>query len=92
MITTILGLLFIFVIPGFLLTQIIFPKEKELEKIVLTVLLSISFYIVLGFVLGFNEFTYKLTGGLSSFNVWLYSIILNIILLIVFLLKHWKKL
>ncbi len=90
MITTILGLLFVFVIPGFLITQIVFPKEKILEKIALTVLLSISFYILLGLILGFNEFTYRVTGGLA--NVWLYSIIINIILFIVFFVKRWKKL
>ena len=91
MITTILGLLFIFVIPCFLLTQIIFPKEKKLEKIALTVLLSISFYIVLGLVLGFNEFTYRITGGLSEFNVWIYSIVINILLLVIYLVKVRKS-
>ncbi len=91
MITTILGLLFVFVIPGFLITQIVFPKEKILEKIALTVLLSISFYILLGLILGFNEFTYKITGGLSEFNVWVYSIVINILLLVIYLVKVRKS-
>ncbi len=91
MITAILGLLFVFVIPGLLLTFIIFPKEKKLEKIILTILLSISFFVVLGLILGFNEFTYKITGGLSSFNIWLYTIIINGLLAVVYFVKHHKK-
>ena len=90
MITTILGLLFIFVIPGFLITNIIFPKEKKPEKIILTILLSISFYIFLSLILGFNEFTYKITGGLTEFNVWLYSVVINVILVVVYYVKRRK--
>ncbi len=88
MIQAIIGILFVFVIPGFLLTQIFFKKEKILEKLFLTVLLSITFTVVLGLLLGFNELTFRLTGGLHK--LWVYVIILNVILLGIYVLKQKK--
>ena len=88
MIQAIIGLLFVFVIPGFLLTQIFFKKEKILEKVFLTVLLSVMFIVVLGLVLGFNELTFRLTGGLE--RLWVYVIVLNLILFVMYLKKEKK--
>ena len=81
MILQFLGFLFVLVVPGFLLTMIFFKDEPLLEKIALVVLMSIGFTTALGVILGFNEFTYRITGGLSRMNVWVYSAAANALLL-----------
>jgi uncharacterized membrane protein len=87
---TIFGLLFVLFIPGFLITQILFKKSELLEKILLTVLLSIGFYVILGIFLGFNETMKNITGGLSKRNIWIYSIVINLILVVVYFIKSKK--
>lgn len=81
MIIPIIGALFIFVIPGLLITLIFFSEIKLLEKIVLTFILSTSFVVILGVLLGFNEFTYNLTGGITKTNLWIYYLVINVSML-----------
>lgn len=88
MIMMILGVLFVFIIPGFLLTMIFFEKEPVMEKIALIVVISIGYTVVLGILLGFNKFTYRITGGLGK--LWWYVIISNLLLLAVYILK-WRN-
>lgn len=76
MIFSIIGLLFIFVIPGFLITQILLHDREIIEKILFSVIFSICFSIAAGLLLGFNEFMYKLTGGLK--NLWFVYAVVNI--------------
>ncbi|MCM2326120.1 MAG: hypothetical protein NDI94_06665, partial [Candidatus Woesearchaeota archaeon] len=75
-----------FVIPGFLLTQIFFKDSDVLEKILSTVLMSIMFTTAISLMLGFNEFTYNITGGLK--NIWAYVLIGNILLLLAYVGKE----
>jgi len=91
MILTILGLLFVFAIPGFLVTMIFFEKSDKFEKTILSIILSISFYVLLGVFLGFNETAKNLTGGLSTFNLWIYSLVINIALLVIYIIKKRNK-
>ena len=65
----VIAIFFIFFIPGFLITYILFPKVQIYEKILLSILLSIGFYIIIGLILGFNETMKNLTGGLTSYNL-----------------------
>ena len=88
MIKAIIGLLFAFIIPGLLLTLIFFNKKELLEKIILTLVLSISFTTLVGLLLGFNELTFRLTGGLK--NLWWFVLFLNLGLLIGYLIKKKK--
>jgi uncharacterized membrane protein len=91
MIITIGGLLFLFFVPGFLIARLLFKDMEIIEMILLTVMLSIGFYVLLGFVLGFSELNMRLTGGLS--RTWLYSLIINLILFLILLYtsKNRKK-
>jgi uncharacterized membrane protein len=91
MLLIILGLLFIFFIPGFLITIIFFEKSEFLEKAILSVLLSIAFFVFLGVMLGFSETMKNITGGLSSLNLWIYSLGLNLLLFAYYLLRRTKK-
>lgn len=81
MILVIIGALFIFVIPGLLITLNYFNETKTLEKIALTVILSIVFVVFIGILLGFNEFTFKLTGGLTKTNLWVIYLVVCVGLL-----------
>jgi uncharacterized membrane protein len=81
-----IGLFFVFVIPGFLLTQIFFKDSEVLEKILSTVLMSIMFTTAIALLLGFNEFTFNLTGGLK--NIWAYVSVGNILLLLAYIGKE----
>jgi uncharacterized membrane protein len=89
MIISIVGLLFLFIIPGFFLVKIFFNKESRVEKVILTIILSLVFSIILGLLLGFNEYTFKLTGGLNY--LWIYYIVLNLGLLGYIMYKKRKK-
>jgi len=88
---TLFGLLFVFFIPGFLITRILFDNIELLEKILLSILMSVGFYVFLGMFLGFNETMKNITGGLSTFNIWIYTIIINSLLLAAYLLKSKKQ-
>ena len=81
MILVIIGALFIFVIPGLLITLNYFNETKTLEKIALTVILSIVFVVFIGILLGFNEFTFKLAGGLTKTNLWVIYLVVCVGLL-----------
>ena len=85
MLLQILGLLFVLVIPGLLLTQILFKEAELPEKILLVFLLSIAFSVALGLFLGFNELMKNITGGLK--NVWVYSVVINAALALLYFSK-----
>ena len=86
-----IALFYMFFIPGFLIMNILFPKVQVYEKILLSILFSIGFFIVIGLILGFNETMNNLTGGLTSFNLWIYSTVLNLILLFISYRKGFHK-
>ena len=82
--------IFIFLLSGFLFSFIVFPKRDFLERILLSILSSISLFSIIGMLLGFNEQTKKITGGLTYNNVLLASIFLVVILIVIIALKHIK--
>lgn len=88
MIKLIFGLI-LFFLPGYFITEIYFRKASLFEKILYNFAISISVSIVIGIVLGFNEFTYKLTGG---FNNLIYAyILIDAALLLFYALKRNKR-
>ncbi len=80
MIKLIFGLI-LFFLPGYIITEIYFRKASLLEKILYNFAVSISVSIAIGIVLGFNEFTYRLTGG---FNNLIYAYLLTDAALLLF--------
>ncbi len=91
MILTLIGLIFLFFVPGFLIVKILFEDIKILEVVILSLMLSIGFYVFLGVFLGFSELNMKLTGGLSK--TWTYTLVINLALFVVLIyrLKKPKK-
>ncbi len=69
------GLLFVFFIPGFLLTLLFFEDEPWHAKALFSVVISICFTVFLGLLLGFNETMKNITGGLSK--TWMYMLMFN---------------
>ncbi|MBT4352055.1 hypothetical protein HOD20_05995 [archaeon] len=72
------GFLIALFVPGFLIVYLFFEELEILEKISLSIALSITTTIFMGIFLGYNEYMKNLTGGITQANVWKYS--LNIIL------------
>ena len=77
-------------LPGFLITMIFFNKKSILEKILYTFLTSIVFSVLVGLVLGFNEFTYRLTGGVSRTSLIIVYVIVNLGLIVFYAKKSIK--
>lgn len=70
---------FLLFIPGYLLTLIILKKINNLERIALSVGLSISFAILLGLILGYSS-----SIGITSFNLWISYILFCVVMLIIY--------
>jgi uncharacterized membrane protein len=86
----ILGFLLL-LLPGFLITMIFFNKKSILEKILYTFLISIAFSVIVGMVLGFNEFMFKVTGGVSRTSLMIVYVIVNFGLIVFYFMKKKKK-
>ena len=96
----IIGLPLALFIPGYLIARLLFKELEELEKVAIGFVLSIAIDIIVGLFLGYNEAMKNITGGITSFNLWLYLGSITIILLIIWALKnehefkaatHWIK-
>ena len=82
----IFGLLFALFIPGFLLALIFFKELELIEKIALGFVLSICVDVFLGLFLGYNEAMKNLTGGITSFTVWIWLLLISGFLFAIYLL------
>lgn len=87
-IRAIIGALFAFFIPGFLIVLIFFKELNKLQKVALAVVLSIIIAVAIGIFLGYNETMKNLTGGVTAYNVWVYELVVSGILLVIYLLKE----
>lgn len=74
--------------PGFFIVSSFFKKELNLSKIMLFFLINIMIMTFLGVFFGFNELTFKITGGLTQSNLRIAYILIDLILFIVFLTKR----
>ena len=83
----ILGLAFILLIPGYLLSIVLFKKLEHLERIAIAIGLSIGIDIALGLILGFNKTMASITGGVSELSVWIGLILVSAVLLAIYMLK-----
>lgn len=72
-------------IPGYLVTLIFFKEFTPMQKIALAITFSIMISVTIGIFLGYNEDAKNLTGGITSGNVWFYSIIVTMFLLVFYL-------
>ncbi|MEM4260344.1 MAG: DUF1616 domain-containing protein [Candidatus Woesearchaeota archaeon] len=85
---TILGLLLALFIPGYLIARIYFKELNELEKFVLGFVLSICIDIFIGLFLGYNETMKNITGGITTYNLWLYLGIISGVLIIAYIILN----
>ena len=83
-IVAIIGALFALFIPGYLVTLIFFKELKLLQKIALAITFSIMIDVAIGIFLGYNENMKNITGGVTSGNVWFYSLIVTSFLLVMY--------
>lgn len=84
----IIGALFAFFIPGYLLVLIFFKELGILQRITLAIVLSIVISVAIGIFLGYNVIMKNLTGGVTAYNVWVYELLISGILFVVYLLKE----
>ena len=83
----IFGILLLLFVPGFFLTLLFFDELNFLEKISLGIVLSLLIDVALGIFFGYNEFMKKLTGGITSRNIWIGLISISLILIIAYTVK-----
>jgi len=75
----IFGILFVFFIPGFLLSHIIWKKMKTVERIVMSVVFSMVIVIFLGFLLsGIGKFLGF--QGITVTSVWISLIVIPVLM------------
>jgi len=76
------GTIFLFLIPGYLFTKILFKNELEsIEEIALSIGLSLSINIFIGLILSFNKlFTF--------FNLWISVLAVSLVLLLIYFIKR----
>ncbi|MBT3721174.1 hypothetical protein HN789_01945 [archaeon] len=74
-------------LPGLFIVLIFFKKEDFLTKCLIFILSNIMIMTLLGLVLGFNELTYKITGGLTKKNLIRGYFFVNLVLLMVYFMK-----
>jgi uncharacterized membrane protein len=84
-----LGILFAFFIPGFLITLLFFEEENWHIKALFSVIISICFTAFLGLLLGFNEITKDITGGLAK--TWHFMLLFCGLLLFMNIFKSVRK-
>jgi uncharacterized membrane protein len=70
-----MGFLFVFFVPGFLLSFLVFSKMRALDRFLLGFGLSLAVVAVIAFILGTEAF--GITGGYSAFNVWMSLLIVS---------------
>src|SRR3989344_1606293 len=91
----IVGIIFSLFIPGYLLTLILFDKLDIIERIGLTIGLSMCVYVLIGLLLGGSKTMMDLTGGITAVNLWIFIGSLSLILFIGVLFKNkfnWRSL
>jgi len=82
------GFLLLFFLPGFLITLVAFKTITLLERICLSVVLSLGIAILIGLFLGGSSSLIGLTGGITEFNVWFYQGLVTTILFCIYLAKE----
>jgi len=85
------GLIFALFLPGFLITLIFFREVKILERILLSIAYSIMITIAIAICLGYNEQVKNITGGINSFNMWKWELIITFCLAAITLFIYRKK-
>lgn len=80
MVQAIIGFILLYFLPGFLISLLLFKKRDFLEKIILSIGLSILCNVVFGYILG----SFK---GLTALNLYLLNIILIVVLLVLYRAK-----
>jgi len=84
----IIGLPLALFIPGYLVARIFFKELEELEKVALGFVLSIAIDILVGLFLGYNETMKNITGGITTFNLFLYLGSITVILIMVWAIRN----
>jgi len=80
----ILGVVFFFFIPGYLLTIVLFKEGiTNFEKIALSIGLSLAINIFIGLLLAFNKI-------FTSKNLWICIILTSVILFVIFFIEKKK--
>ena len=84
----VIGSLFALFIPGFLLVLIFFKELNKLQKVTLSIVLSMIMTVFISIFMGYNETMKDLTGGVTAYNLWIYEILISVILFFTYLIKE----
>ena len=85
-IISVVAIILIFLV-GFLTTKILFDKLDFLETLTHSLIFGISYLVIIGIILGFNETFKTITGGLTKFNLWAYTIAIDLILVAIYFFR-----
>jgi hypothetical protein len=73
--------------PGMFIILIFFKKEPILSKVILFFLTNIMILTMVSVLLGFNELSFKLIGGLTRNNLLIAYSFINILLICAFFIN-----
>ncbi len=82
----VLGLFLVIFLPGYLLSLILFSRLKAIERICLSVGLSFTIVVFLGFFLTIMGTTLNLK-AINTLSVWISMLAISVILLIIVFLR-----
>lgn len=84
----IFGLFFFLYLPGSFVVEIFFSKLKQLEKILLSSLLSIMIGMSIGVFFGYDRAQAIQFGGFTGDNIWVAELLLTALLAFILILKR----
>lgn len=81
---SVVGILFIFFVPGYLLSLIIFKEVEIFERIATSIIFSMAITVIIGLLFGASRYNKLFTGGLTIVNIYVGLILISIILFFVY--------
>ncbi len=89
---SLVGILFILLIPGFLLSLIIFKELEIFERLATSIVFSIGTTVLIGLFLGATKYNKIAFGGINSLNIWISLVVVSLILFLLYFYKSRKLL
>lgn len=82
-----IGSLFFAFLPGYLLVKIAFDELKDLEKLLFSIIFSITIAMAIGIFFGYDRAQAAATGGFNTLNLWKAEVAITSILACTYLIK-----
>lgn len=83
----VLGLVFFYILPGWMFVKIFFDDLKGFEKISIAFIISIMISLAVGVFFGYDVYQAGLLGGFTETNLWLAQFLITLLLATILLVK-----